>query len=241
MRQFWENEVFKTSHFADHPVEDILEKVAVQFTARHIRGRPRPPYWYPGWPLYVCDSRYNDRERIFVKIKNWNSCVPEEVRKSESFMSIYPFERPVFPRRFASPFVSGKPIKAPGGIGDTIERPEGEKLEGGGTGRKRTRRTNTGTTGKNELTDRVGQSKGLYVGPLVQGVATPVPAYQYPVQQGQYGRSSVVPQRPIVDRSILTAAGGAATLAQNALTERLPPETGECYQVFCISWIGAEE
>jgi len=42
-RQFWENEVFKTSHFADHPVEDIIEKIACQFTARHIRGRPRPP------------------------------------------------------------------------------------------------------------------------------------------------------------------------------------------------------
>ena len=106
-RQFWEGEVFKTSefltvekslhayfylgHFADHPLEDIIEKIACQFTARHIRGRPCPPFWYPGWPLYVCDSRYNDRDRVFVRIKNWNSCVPEEVRKSEEFMPIYLF------------------------------------------------------------------------------------------------------------------------------------------------------
>ncbi|THG96542.1 hypothetical protein EW026_g5306 [Hermanssonia centrifuga] len=162
-RQFWENEIFKTSHFADHPLEDVIEKIACQFTARHIRGRPRPPYWYPGWPLYVCDSRYNDRERIFVKIKNWNSCVPEEVRKSAEFMPIYPFERPVFPRRFASPFISGKPIKAPGGIGDVIEKAEGEKIEGGGIGRKRPRKNAAGppAPSRSEVTDRVGQSKGF--------------------------------------------------------------------------------
>ncbi|KAL1740744.1 hypothetical protein HDZ31DRAFT_22741, partial [Schizophyllum fasciatum] len=66
VRRFWENEVFKTSHFADHPLPDVIEKVACQFTARHVRGRPRPPHWYPGLPLYVCDSRYNDRDRVFV-------------------------------------------------------------------------------------------------------------------------------------------------------------------------------
>ena len=214
-------------HFADHPVEDFIEKVAVQFTARHIRGRPRPPFWYPGWPLYVCDSRYNDRERIFVKIKNWNSCVPEEVRKDPSYMPIYLFERPVFPRRFASPFVSGKPIKAPGGIGDAIERPEGEKLEGGGIGRKRAKK-NTTAAGRAEMTDRVGQSKGVYVGPPMQAQSPGPAAYQYQnVQTPQYGRAPMGQNRPVVDRSVLTAAGGAAVLGVSALTEKLPPETGE--------------
>ena len=99
----------------------------MQFTARHVRGRPRPPCWHPGWPLYVCDSRYNDRERVFVKIKNWNSCIPEEVRKKEEFMPIYQFERPVYPRRFPSPFVAAPKLKAPGGI---IE-PPAEKTEKG--------------------------------------------------------------------------------------------------------------
>ena len=122
-------------HFADHPLEDIIEKIACQFTARHIRGRPRPPFWYPGWPLYVCDSRYNDRERVFVRIKNWNSCVPEEVRKSEEFMPIYPFERTVFPRRFGSPFFGKGAVKGPGGIGHSVERVEGEKAEGGREGK----------------------------------------------------------------------------------------------------------
>ncbi|EKM60679.1 uncharacterized protein PHACADRAFT_246748 [Phanerochaete carnosa HHB-10118-sp] len=229
MRQFWEGEVFKTSHFADHPVEDLIEKVACQFTARHIRGRPRPPYWYPGWPLFVCDSRYNDRERIFVKIKNWNSCVPEEVRKSAEFMPIYPFERPVFPRRFASPFVAGKllPGRAPGGIGDVIERPEGEKLEGGGIGRKRTRRNAPTAPGRIDMTDRVGQSKGLYVGPPIQGQPTPATPAPHPHQAYPHQHSRL-PPRPAVDRSILTAAGGAA-LGTNGLTERLPSETGKYF------------
>ncbi|GBE78547.1 hypothetical protein SCP_0114360 [Sparassis crispa] len=219
-RQFWEKEVFKTSHFADHPLEDIIEKIACQFTARHIRGRPRPPFWYPGWPLYVCDSRYNDRERIFVKIKNWNSCVPEEVRKSTEFMPIYPFERTVFPRRFASPFVSGKNVKGPGGIGDVIERVEGEKIEGGGTGRKRPRRAAAATTAgssRTEHTDRVGPSKGLYVGASTGAPAAQVP-YQY-AQTTQYPRPH--------DRTVVTAAGGLANLGGNISTERLPPETAK--------------
>ncbi|KAH9947379.1 hypothetical protein B0H21DRAFT_739315 [Amylocystis lapponica] len=226
-RQFWENEVFKTSHFADHPLEDIIEKIACQFTARHIRGRPRPPFWYPSWPLYVCDSRYNDRERIFVKIKNWNSCVPEEVRKSTEFMPIYPFERPVFPRRFASPFVGNKNIKAPGGIGDVIERAEGEKIEGGGTGRKRPRKNAAGSQvvapSRSEHTDRSGPSKGLYVGPPSGAQAAASTSYQYvPPAQAQHTRPQ---SRATGDRSIITAAGGSASLGNNVTAEKLPPET----------------
>ncbi|KAH9060710.1 hypothetical protein EDB87DRAFT_1613452 [Lactarius vividus] len=211
-RQFWENEVFKTSHFADHPVEDIIEGIACQFTARHIRGRPRPPSWYLGWPLYVCDSRYNDRERIFVKIKNWNSCVPEEVRKSADFMPIYPFERMVFPRRFGSPFLKGSRVRGPGGIGESIDRAEGERIEGGGTGRKRTRKAGAPT-------DISGPSKGLYVGvgPASVPGATPQAAV-YPPQP-----ASVQPRTE--DRSIVTAAGGAAVLGNNANMEKLSADT----------------
>jgi len=212
-RQFWENEVFKTSHFADHPVEDIIEKIACQFTARHIRGRPRPPSWYLGWPLYVCDSRYNDRERIFVKIKNWNSCVPEEVRKSADFMPIYPFERMVFPRRFGSPFLKGARVRGPGGIGESVDRAEGERIEGGGTGRKRTRKPGAPT-------DISGPSKGLYVGvgPTNIPGATAQPVVFTPQPASGQPRTE--------DRSVVTAAGGAAILlGTNANMEKLPAET----------------
>ncbi|KAF8525251.1 hypothetical protein BU17DRAFT_42281 [Hysterangium stoloniferum] len=209
-RQFWENEIFKTGHFADHVCEDIIEKIACQFTAKHVRGRPRPPYWYPGWPLYVCDSRYNDRERVFVKIKNWNSCIPEEFRKND-FMPIYPFERIVYPKRYPSPFVSGM-ISGPGGIGDSIERAEGEKIEGGGTGRKRPRRTAAG-----QATDQAGPRYGTFVGtptpiPDVVGNLESTSVLTPPVQMSQ--------QKKIEDRSIKTALGGAS-----ASIEVLPGET----------------
>ncbi|WWC92384.1 uncharacterized protein L201_007341 [Kwoniella dendrophila CBS 6074] len=76
-KMFYEREVFKTGHFCDHPVEDILEKISVQFYVKYIRGRPRPGEYYPGWPSYVCHSRFNDREHLMVRIKNWNSCIPD--------------------------------------------------------------------------------------------------------------------------------------------------------------------
>ncbi|KAH9920304.1 uncharacterized protein B0H18DRAFT_1024740 [Fomitopsis serialis] len=187
-RQFWEGEVFKTSHFADHPLEDIIEKIAVQFTARHIRGRPRPPYWNLGWPLYI---------------KNWNSCVPEEVRKSTEFMPIYPFERSVFPRRFNSPFLTGR-VKGPGGIAEAVEKAEGERIEGGGTGRKRPKRSAgaTSTPSRTEQTDRAGPSKGLFVATPVAPSGPSTSTYQYP-QSAQNPRDPSTQET--TDRSILTS------------------------------------
>ena len=177
----------------------------------------------------MCDSRYNDRERIFVKIKNWNSCVPEEVRKSTEFMPIYPFERPVHPRLFASPFLQGK-LKGPGGIGDSVEKVEGEKVEGGGTGRKRSKKSHPSAT------DISGPSKGLYVGIPGTTITPATPAMGslggYSSYAGQYGlplqgqRAQSTQPRPTEDRSIVTAAGGLAALGNSITIEKLPPETG---------------
>lgn len=240
-RLFWDHEVFKTSHFADHALEDLLEKVAVQFTARHIRGRPRPPYWARGWPLYVCDSRYNDRERCFVRIKNWQSCVPEEVRgartRGEEWMPVYPFERVVYPRRLLSPFVAkgsgpSRTPKGPGGLGEPIERAEGERTEGGGTGRKRAKKV-SGSGGPASLIDTYGQQKGLFIGPG----PPPVPPGQQPAPQQQqplpYGAHYSTPQASaplqgpvsrVEDRSLIQAIGGPAAAA-TVTSSPLPPET----------------
>ncbi|KAI0327304.1 hypothetical protein GY45DRAFT_1327801 [Cubamyces sp. BRFM 1775] len=231
-RQFWEKEIFKTSHFADHPVEDIIEKVACQFTARHLRGRPRPPFWYPGWPLYVCDSRYNDRDRVFVKIKNWNSCIPEEVRKKEEFMPIYPFERPVVPRSIPSPFLAGAhKIRAPGGIIDAPEKPEGEKAESAAAG------TGAGAAGTRKRPQRKAAAKAEADRAAANAAAqasssktTPVAA-PLPLQAStsSYGYAQYAPQAPAQeDRSIMAAAGGAAAL-NNATVEELPPETARLF------------
>uniref|UniRef100_A0A8H7Y6I3 Uncharacterized protein n=1 Tax=Psilocybe cubensis TaxID=181762 RepID=A0A8H7Y6I3_PSICU len=220
-RMFWEGEVFKTSHFADHPLEDIIEKIACQFTARHIRGRPRPPFWYVGFPLYVCDSRYNDRDRVFVRIKNWNSCVPEEVRQSTEFMPIYPFERTVYPVRHPSPFISkgagGKGVpKGPGGL---LE-PSPDLVDGmeeGAYGKKKSRTDSA----------RVAAS-------VTGGVAYPstYQNIQLPyVQQQQYQQQQQFSQRIGPDRSVVTAAGGLASIGGPTQVEKLPPDT-EDFQLF---------
>lgn len=139
--------------------------------------------------------------------------MPEEVRKSADFMPIYPFERMVFPRRFGSPFLKGTRVRGPGGIGESIDRAEGERIEGGGTGRKRTRKPGAPT-------DISGPSKGLYVGvgPANVSGATPQPVVYTPQPGNGQPRTE--------DRSVVTAAGGATVLGTNADMEKLSGETG---------------
>ncbi|KAF9482362.1 hypothetical protein BDN70DRAFT_436154 [Pholiota conissans] len=215
-RQFWEGEVFKTSHFADHPVEDIIEKIACQFTARHIRGRPRPPFWYVGFPLYVCDSRYNDRDRVFVRIKNWNSCVPEEVRQTPEFMPIYPFERTVYPVRLPSPFLvkgsAGKPaVKGPGGIISGAS----DQVEGPGDGdRKRSTRSEAAAP----------PARTTSSAPIA-----PIPATPYQAPQPTYIQPYLPQRASGPDRSVVSAAGGLAAIGGPAQVEKLAPETAKLF------------
>jgi len=242
-RPFWDHEIFKTSHFADHPIPDLIEKIACQFTARHIRGRPKAPYWYPSWPLYVCDSRYNDRDKVFVRIKNWNSCIPEEMRKQEGWMPIYGFERIVFPRRNASPFLSGggkAAVKGPGGL---LDEPVGDENEGGKSRSRRGGGVNAGDPGP---------SKGLFVGNATHntngqsgygysgfgvtgtGVTSTLPTgHGAATGYGQtgytgygYATQQQPSKKPTVDRTVLTAAGGAG-LGSNAQIEKLSSELSE--------------
>ncbi|KAF5337914.1 hypothetical protein D9758_013118 [Tetrapyrgos nigripes] len=196
-RPFWDHEIFKTSHFADHPIPDLIEKIACQFTARHVRGRPKAPYWYPGWPLYVCDSRYNDRDRVFVRIKNWNSCIPEEMRKQEGWMPIYGFERVVFPKRMPSPFLANQnqtqgglmsagtaggkqPVNGPGGL---IDEPVEENDSGPSGGYKTTRSRRGGAANAGDP----GPTKGLYVGTAANTNASNTFAGQGQTGYGYYG------------------------------------------------------
>ncbi|TFL01460.1 hypothetical protein BDV98DRAFT_530258 [Pterulicium gracile] len=244
-RLFWENEVFKTSNFADHPLTDLIEKVSCQFTARHIRGRPRPPYYHPGFPLYVCDSRYNDRDRIFVKIKNWRSCVPEEVRgkatarteetritgDSGDWMPIFPFERTVYPRKMRSPFItSARVVKGPGGVVEGSLKDAGTVTENGG---KVTRKAGkrTGAVGGPGYWDPTSEGGGGGVGePMAASATTAV----VPVATtGGYSTTTASAQAytpPLInssnlkaakDRSVLSAAGGYTYAAS---VDKLPPE-----------------
>ncbi|KAI0757457.1 hypothetical protein C8Q80DRAFT_101939 [Daedaleopsis nitida] len=266
-RQFWEREVFKSSHFADHPLEDIIEKVACQFTARHVRGRPAPPFWYPGWPLYVCDSRYNDKERdkVFVKIKNWNSCIPEEVRKNKEYMPIAEFARPVFPRHLPSPFLSARKPVGPGGLLDAEEQDkdkdkaaEAEKPDSGGTGRPK--RPKRAAVTKAEAERAAAKNLGMPAAASSQHASSPAAQTQSQLQLQSRTQSQVLAQAqaqqpvsaqnaylqvmpPREDRSIVAAAGGVAALGNNATAEELSPELAKFFR--CdpetkeVLWFGA--
>ncbi|SPO30061.1 related to RSC2 - member of RSC complex [Ustilago trichophora] len=114
-KKFFKDEVVKTGYFADHHIEDILEKIMVMFYTKYIRGRPKPEYWDPRSPLYVTESRYNEQQRVFHKIKSWASCVPEEIRKVETPMNY--FDKAIAPPpKEESPFLRG--VQGPGALRD---------------------------------------------------------------------------------------------------------------------------
>ncbi|KAG8741770.1 hypothetical protein FRC10_002437 [Ceratobasidium sp. 414] len=123
-RSFWEREVFKTGYTTSNSLQEIIEPIACQFLPKHIRGRPSPPAWYPGRPLYVCESRYDASSKSFSKIKNWSTCIPDGIRKPAAdweYMPIKKFSssKPVVPRKHPSPFLKGAALlkKRGGGPG----------------------------------------------------------------------------------------------------------------------------
>lgn len=101
-RVFYENEVFKSGQYRDHPASQILSKTFVQFITRYTRGRPK--HWPANEKIWVCESRYNDLTKAFSKINQWRACVPEEVRFDE--YELYLFDRQKQYERFPSPLMS---------------------------------------------------------------------------------------------------------------------------------------
>ena len=145
-RSFYENEVFKTGQAeeqcaflsavmipskAETPptlsskVEDFLGRCLVLLLSKYVRGRPKAPVWTPSMPLYVVEHRYKPEVKEFKKIKNWDSALPEEIRKHEYDMDLYPNGHTELPRKVKSPFARG--IVGPGGIGVAKEHDEEEQ------------------------------------------------------------------------------------------------------------------
>jgi chromatin structure-remodeling complex subunit RSC1/2 len=137
---------------------------------------------------------------MFVKITNWNGCIPEEVREESGgggeFMPIYPFEKVIWPKKVGSPFLVGrggamKGVKGPGGI---VNVPVSNGVDGGGDGdntRKKPR--SDGNSGKTQQ------------------------------QQQQQQQSPTLGP----DRSIITAAGGITAIGGPSQVEKLPADTGK--------------
>lgn len=87
-RTFLRGEVFKTGTFTDVDVEEVLERCVVMYVDKWLIGRPKG--WQPSLPTYVCGERYKDADRAFKKIKNWSSCVPDEVKGREDELDLFP-------------------------------------------------------------------------------------------------------------------------------------------------------
>ncbi|PWN27824.1 hypothetical protein BDZ90DRAFT_232211 [Jaminaea rosea] len=117
-RKFALEEVFKTGLFADHAVDDVLEQTHVLFFTKWTRGRPPPAIWSPKAPIYFCEARYNEKVHDYNIIKNWNSCLPEELRGAEQPLVPFSEPRPP-PQRIESPFLRGVP--GPGRLCDESE------------------------------------------------------------------------------------------------------------------------
>lgn len=103
---FYENEVVKSGQYRDHLVEEVLEKCFVMFFTRYQRGRPKG---FEG-SVYCCESRYNEHEKTFNKIRTWKACIPDEVRSTDYPMDMFEQHHPL--RRVVSPIKNLLPADA---------------------------------------------------------------------------------------------------------------------------------
>ena len=185
---------------------------------------------------------------MFVKITNWNGCIPEEVRQESGeggeFMPIYPFEKIIWPKKVGSPFLVGrggtvKGVKGPGGI---VNVPVGNNVDGGGDGdNARKKRRSDGNPGRTQQQQQQpppappSTTTGIATLQTTHAVQSHQNPYQPYLQQQQLinqpqGSTTLGP-----DRSIITAAGGIAAIGGPSQVEKLPPDTGKLsYRVFFV-------
>ena len=115
-RTFADNEVFKTGLYSDIPIEEVIQKIFIQFYTRYVRGRP---VGLGNRPLYFCESRYNEEKREIKQIKTWRSCVPGEIYYDDYEMEF--FDRTKKLHRHTSPLMYLIPKDAPFHVGPPPE------------------------------------------------------------------------------------------------------------------------
>lgn len=91
-KKFFPDEVVKTGQYRDHNIDEVLGKCFVMFFTRYSRGRPKG-IDETKCPIYVCESRYNETEKHFNKIKTWKSCIPDEVHNQDYDMDTFEKQR----------------------------------------------------------------------------------------------------------------------------------------------------
>ncbi|CCH60711.1 hypothetical protein TBLA_0D02040 [Henningerozyma blattae CBS 6284] len=76
-RLFYKNEVMKTGQYRDHLADELVGKGYVIHFTRFQRGDIAKKI---DGPLFVCEFRYNENDKVFNKIRTWKACLPEEIR-----------------------------------------------------------------------------------------------------------------------------------------------------------------
>jgi chromatin structure-remodeling complex subunit RSC1/2 len=191
----------------------------------------------------VCNSRYNDKEWLSIRIKNWASCIPEELRQSE-YMSIVPFERQVEPPLVRSPFLRG--VKGPGFLAEPRrqilaeddEEYEDQQRRRGGPPDPRSAPSRPPRPSMPHTPQGPMPMSTPYMPPGTPGSApsgaygaVPMPgqAVYRPAYLPNGGGGAPLPPLPVGPpgvRTIVTTMGGPQTVDQVALREVLPTETG---------------
>jgi len=203
-----------------------------------------------------------------VRITNWDGCVPEEVRQGgegggEKLMSIYPFEKIIWPKRVGSPFLVGrggtvKGVKGPGGIVNVPVGVDHQAGSGGGGGdgdhaRKKLRSDGNPSRGQQQQQQQQQPPATNIAGSGIASSSQPSSQTAYavqsqslyqPFQQPYMQQQQVVgqpqTQRPTTlgpDRSVIAAAGGLAAIGGPAQVEKLPAETGRLGLTFRLLYL----
>lgn len=150
----------------------------------------------------MCEQRYDDRERAFLRIVHPKLCLPDRVRE-QGFPPIYHFERYVYPRRISGQTTATRPVVPAGpvtftiGPGTSNEKPEDARSDTGGRGRPR----------------RIAAVKAA------SATAAVAAATGDASSSGASGRAG--------DRTIVGAAGGG--IITSATVEKLPLDTSESH------------
>lgn len=108
-KKFYSEEVVKTGQYRDHLMDEVLGKCFVMFFTRYSKGRPKG-LDESLTPVYVCESRYNEHEKHFNKIKTWKSCIPDEVRGQD--YELINFDKPRILKKMPSPIAHMLPLNA---------------------------------------------------------------------------------------------------------------------------------
>ncbi|KAL7420864.1 hypothetical protein Q5752_004818 [Cryptotrichosporon argae] len=222
-QRFFEREVFKSTRFCDHPVEDILELISCQFIAQYVRGRPKPPAYFRGWPTYVCASRYDDKDHIFSPVKDWLRLVPPEKRTS-AYLDVVPYPAPIQIPLVVSPFTVGG--RGTGGLGkprrprmpqDDVEEAEDPTAP---VGRPRPRPGAAVPMPTGPAPPAYGQR------PLPSPAVPPNQSLQRPPARQPWPQ----PTGPFANRTITAIMGGPQVVEQHARREVLPAETAALFE-----------